>query len=293
MLTFVLSEAFRDVRRAGRVGVTAVVMIGFSLVALGGFWLLSANLGRAVSEWRERVRIVVYLKREPPPGEVPALLGRIQEVGGIASAVYVGKADALQSLRGALGKDASVLEHLPSNPLPASITVTPTSEAGTPDGTRALLARLGELPEADEVVGGLEWVERLAHWHRLLQMIGLGVGALLGLAAILSVTTATTLVLHGRRQETEIMRLVGAAEVLIRLPLLLQGMFQGLVGALLALVILVAAHQLVAPYLDPVLSLTVGLPHLYFLPLWNLGLLVIAGTLLGGLGGYLGRGAAR
>ena len=293
MLGFVLSETFRDVRRAGRVGIAAVVMIGFSLVALGGFWVLSANLGRAVSEWRERVRIVVYLKREPAAAEVPALLGRVLEVDGVASVNYVGKADALQSLRGALGKDASVLEHLPSNPLPASITVTPTAEAGTPDGTRALLASLGELPEAEEVVGGLEWVERLAHWHRLLQMIGLGVGALLGLAAILSVTTATTLVLHGRRQETEIMRLVGAAEPLIRLPLLLQGMFQGLVGALLALAILIAAHQLVAPHLDPVLSLTVGLPHLYFLSPWNLGLLVVAGTLLGGLGGYLGRGAER
>ena len=293
MFGFVLSETFRDVRRAGRVGVTAVVMIGFSLVALGGFWLLSANLGRAVSEWRERVRIVVYLKREPPPAEVPDLLTRVQEIGGIASAVYVGKADALQSLRGALGKDASVLEHLPSNPLPASIAVTPSAEAATPDGTRALLARLSAMPESEEVVGGLEWVERLAHWRRLLQMIGLGVGALLALAAILSVTTATTLVLHARRQETEIMRLVGAAEALIRLPLLLQGMFQGLVGGLLALTILVVAHRLVALHLDPVLSLTVGLPHLKFLPAWDLTLLVVAGTLLGGLGGYLGRGAER
>jgi cell division transport system permease protein len=293
VLGFVLSETFRDVRRAGRVGVTAVVMIGFSLVALGGFWVLTSNLGRAVADWRERVRIVVYLKREPAPAEVPVLMGRVLEIAGVASVNYVGKADALQSLRGALGKDASVLEHLPSNPLPASITITPTAEAGTPDGTRALLARLGELPEAEEVVGGLEWVERLAHWHRLLQMIGLGVGALLGLAAILSVTTATTLVLHARRQETEIMRLCGAAEVLIRLPLLLQGMFQGLVGALLALAILVGAHWLIAPYLDPVLNLTVGLTHLYFLPLANLGMLVIAGTLLGGLGGYLARGAVR
>ncbi len=293
MLTFVLSETFRDVRRAGRVGVSAVVMIGFSLVALGGFWVLSANLGRAVAEWRDRVRIVVYLKREPPAAEVPAVLERVLEVGGIASAVYVGKADALKSLAGALGKDAAVLEHLPSNPLPASITVTPTPEAATPEATRALLARLAAMPEAEEVVGGLEWVERLAHWRRLLQMIGLGVGALLGVAAILSVTTATTLVHHARRQETEIMRLCGAAEILIRLPLLLQGMFQGLVGALLALTLLVAAHRLIAPHLDPVLNLTVGLPHLYFLPAWNLGLLVVAGTLLGGLGGYLGRGAAR
>jgi cell division transport system permease protein len=293
LIGFVLSETFRDVRRAGRVGVSAVVMIGFSLVALGGFWVLSANLGRAVAEWRDRVRIVVYLKREPPEAEVAPLLERVFEVGGIASAVYVGKAEALRSLAGALGKDAAVLEHLPSNPLPASITVTPTSEAATPEATRALLARLGALPEADEVVGGLEWVERLAHWRRLLQMIGLGVGAVLGIAAILAVTTATTLVLHTRRQETEIMRLCGAAEALIRLPLLLQGMFQGLVGALLALALLVVAHRLVTPHLDPVLSLTVGLPHLQFLPLSELGVLLIAGTCLGGVGGYLARGARR
>ena len=89
------------------------------------------------------------------------------------------------------------------------------------------------------------------------------------------------------------MRLCGAAEILIRLPLLLQGMFQGLVGALLALALLITAHRLIAPHLDPVLNLTVGLPHLYFLPAWNLGMLLIAGTLLGGLGGYLGRGATR
>jgi cell division transport system permease protein len=293
MIAFVFSETLRDARRAGRVGVSAVVLIGFSLVALGGFWVLSSNLGRAVAEWRDRVRIVVYLKREPAPADVLALLRRVQDVGDVASAVYVGKADALESLRGALGKDAGVLDHLPSNPLPASIAITPSSAAATPDGARALLARLGALPDADEVVGGLEWVERLAHWRRLLQMIGLGVGSLLGIAAILTVTTATTLVLHARRQETEIMRLVGAAEILIRLPLLLQGMFQGLVGALLALTILAAAYRLVAPHLDPILSLTVGLPHLQFLTASNLALLVLAGMLLGGFGGYLARGPGR
>ena len=54
-----------------------------------------------------------------------------------------------------------------------------------------------------------------------------------------------------------------------------------------------AAVSTVFPTPDPVLNLTVGLPHLYFLPAWNLGMLLIAGTLLGGLGGYLGRGAGR
>ena len=293
MLGFMFGEALRDLRRAGRVAVSAVVLIAFSLVALGGFWMLSSNLGRAVAQWRDRVRIIVYLKHEPAPAEVAALLDRVQALENIAGLAYVGKAEALQTLRRVLDKEATVLDHLPSNPLPASIAITPAPAAATPDGTRALIARLAALPEVDDVVGGVEWVERLAHWRRLLGMIGLGVGLLLGVAAILTVTTATTLVLHARRHETEIMRLVGAAEAMVRLPLLLQGMLQGLLGALLALAILTAAYRLVAPYIDPVLTVTVGLPSLDFLPLPHLALLVVAGTLLGGFGGFLARGPGR
>jgi cell division transport system permease protein len=124
-------------------------------------------------------------------------------------------------------------------------------------------------------------------------MIGLGIGSLLGLAAILTVTTATTLVLYARRHETEIMRLVGATEIVVRLPLLLQGLLQGLIGGLLALVTLTAAYHLAAPHLDPVLTLTVGLPSLTSLSPMNLAMLVMAGTLLGAFGGWLARGPGR
>jgi cell division transport system permease protein len=293
VLAFLLGEAVRDLRRAGRVAVSAVVLIGFSLVALGGFWILSTNLGHAVARWRDRVRIIVYLKREPAAADVPELLTRVRALGDVASAVYVGKGEALDSLRHVLGKDASVLENLPSNPLPASIEITLAPAAATPDGTRAIISRLAALPEADEVAGGMEWVDRLAHWQRLLSMIGLGVGSLLAVAAILTVTTATTLVLYARRPETEIMRLVGAAETIVRLPLLLQGMLQGLIGGLLALLALTVAHRLAAPHLDPVLNVTIGVPALEFLPPVNLVLLVAAGTLLGAFGGWLARAPER
>jgi cell division transport system permease protein len=221
------------------------------------------------------------------------LLQRVQDVGGIVSAVYVSKADALRALRGALGKDAGIVEQLPSNPLPASIEITLAPEAATPEATRDVVTRLSALREVEEVVGGVDWVDRLAHWRRLLQMVGLGVGALLGLAAVLTVTTATTLVLHARRPETEIMRLIGATEAVVRLPLLLQGMIQGFLGALLALALLAVAHRFVAPRLDPILNLTVGLPHLHFLSPASLAFLVAGGTILGGFGGYLARGPRR
>ncbi|MBI3636447.1 MAG: hypothetical protein HY216_09590 [Candidatus Rokubacteria bacterium] len=290
MLGFLVSEALRDLRRAGRVAVSAMLLITLSLVALGAFRVLSANVGRAVAQWRDRVKIIVYLKREPSAAEAAALVQRVRDLPDVAAATYVSKAEALSSLKRVLGKDASVAEQLPTNPLPASIEVTPASSGTTVPGAQALLARLSALPEADEIAGGVDWVDRLADWQRLLTTVGLGVGGLLALAAILTVTTATTLVLHARRHETEIMRLVGAPEIAIRFLLLLQGMLQGLVGAVIALVVLTAAYRVVAPRLEGLVNVTLGLARLDFLSPPDLAILRASGTLLGAMGGWLARG---
>jgi cell division transport system permease protein len=292
MFSFFVSEAWRDLRRAGRVGLSAILLITLSLGALGCFWLLSLNLGRAVTQWRERVRVVAYLKEEPKAAAVEDLIGRVQALGGVQRVRYVSRAEALASLKRSLGPQASVVDQLPRNPLPASLELTPDEETATPEGTRALVQRLSALPEVEEVQGGAEWVESLAQWQRLFQLTGLGVGAILALAAILTVTTATTLVLHARRDEMEIMRLVGATETVIRLPLLLQGMAQGLLGAVVALAALEVAYVLLAPRVEPLLNLTLGLGRAVFLSAPQVALLLAGGAMLGALGGLLAKGRA-
>ena len=290
MLGFLVAEAVRDLRRAGRVALSAIVLITLALAALGSFWTVASNLGAAVSHWRDRVRVIAYLKAEPDGQTVPALLQRVRALDGVAAATYVSRADALASLKRTLGKDAVVIDAIGGNPLSASIEITPAaSAAATSDAARAMVERVAALPEVEEVAGSADWVERLAQWQRLLTLVGLGVGGVLALAAILTVTTATTLVLHVRRHETEIMRLVGAPGVAIRLPLLLQGMVQGLLGAVLAVGILAAAWRLAAPHLEPLIGLTLGLPQLVFLPPEQLGALIGTGTLLGALGGWLAK----
>ncbi|MBI1736454.1 MAG: hypothetical protein HYR51_14890 [Candidatus Rokubacteria bacterium] len=290
MIGFLVAEALRDLRRAGRVALSAILLITLALAALGAFWTVASNLGAAVSHWRDRVRVIAYLRSEPDVAAVPALLDRARAVDGVAGATYVSRADALASLRQVLGKDATVVDHIGGNPLSASIEITPAaSAAATPEAARAMVARIAALPEVEEVAGSADWVERLSQWQRLLALVGLGVGGVLALAAILTVTTATTLVLHARRHETEIMRLVGAPGIAIRLPLLLQGMMQGLIGAVLAVGLLMGAWRLAAPHFEPLVGLTLGLPQLEFLPPEQLAALIGTGTLLGALGGWLAR----
>ena len=290
MFGFLLGEALRDLRRAGRVAVSAILLITLSLAALGAFWLLSSNMSEAVTQFRERVKLVVYLRREPGTAEASALVDRVRTMPGVGAVRYVGKAEALGTLRQVLGKDAAVADTLPQNPLPASLEITPTAEGATLEGARALVTRLTALPETDEIGGGVEWMERFAQGQRLLWLFALGVGAVLAVAAILTVTTATTLVLHARRDEMEIMRLVGAPEHVVRLPLLLQGMMQGLLGAMLAIWVLVACYALIGPRIEPLVSETLGVARLTFLRPHNVISLMLAGTLLGGVGGWLARG---
>jgi cell division transport system permease protein len=289
MVAFLLSEAFRDLRRAGRVAVSAIVLIMLSLGSVGAFLLLADNLGSAVTTWRDRLRIIVYLKQEPSPAAASALVQRVRGFEGVGAARFVSRAEALASLKRVLGKDAGAADHA-AVALPASIEIAPSPIGGTPDGARALIRQLSLMPEAEEVAGGVEWVDRLARLQRLATLVGLGFGAVLAVAAILTITTATTLVLHARRYETEVMRLVGAPEFTIRLPLLLQGMFQGLLGALLALGALAVAYHFAAPQVAPLLTLALGVEGIAFLPPAYMIAIVAIGTALGALGGFLARG---
>jgi cell division transport system permease protein len=88
----------------------------------------------------------------------------------------------------------------------------------------------------------------------------------------------------------DIMRLVGAPEHVVRLPLLLQGMMQGLLGAVLAIWVLVACYAVIGPRVEPLVTETLGIARLTFLRPLNVVSLMVTGTLLGGLGGWLARG---
>ena len=290
MIGFLVGEALRDLNRAGRVAVSAILLITLSLGAVGAFLLLSENLGHAVAGWRDRLRVIVYLKTEPSSANMPALLRRVEALPGVASVRFVSRSDALDSLKKVLGKDAGAATNLTTNPLPASLEVTPSADGATPEGARRLIERLSALPEAEDVAGGVDWVDRLARLKRLVTLVGLGFGGVLAVAAILTVTTATTLVLHARRYETEIMRLVGAPEFTIRVPLLLQGMLQGLIGAALALGALAVIHHFAAPRLKPLMAVALGVDTISFLAVPQVAAIALAGTALGAFGGFLARG---
>ena len=239
MVGFLVGEALRDLRRAGpRRGQRgradhAVARRGRRLL------LLSANLGTAVAAWRDRAarhRLSQAASRRRPRRRARRTRGRPCRAS--ATVRYVSRAEALDVAQaGARARTRRGRAASPANPLPASIEVTPSRRRRHARG-RARARRAARRRCRRPRTSRAAWSgsNARATGSASSRSSASASAACSAVAAILTVTTATTLVLHARRYETEIMRLVGAPEFTIRLPLLLQGMVQGLLGAALALV---------------------------------------------------------
>jgi cell division transport system permease protein len=132
-----------------------------------------------------------------------------------------------------------------------------------------------------------QWLDRLQAAITVIRGVGLLLGSILTIAAALTVGNVVRLALHARRDELEIMQLVGAPQAYIRGPFVMEGILQGGTGAALALVALLAAFAVVrARYLAPLAS-TVDVSSVRFLPLGLCAVVVVGGMLVGCVGGIV------
>jgi cell division transport system permease protein len=205
----------------------------------------------------------------------------------IAAREYLSKADALARFKQTFGDLASTMDGLGNNPLPASIEVRLQSGAGTAAAVDELSAKVRAMPGVADVRYDRQWLGRLLAAVALIRGVGLALAAVLTFAAALTVANVVRLGLYARRDELEIMQLVGAPQAYIRGPFVMEGVLQGGLGALLALVVLgVAFLALRASFLAPLAS-ALSLSSVYFLPV-GLCLMVVAGGMaVGCIGGLV------
>ena len=154
-------------------------------------------------------------------------------------------------------------------------------------GVDLLLAEIRQLPGVADVRYDREWLQRLSKAIGMVRGVGLALGLLLAIAAALTVANVVRLGLYARRDELDIMQLVGAPQAYIRGPFVMEGTLQGGVGAVVALAILGAVFWgLKGRYIEPLAS-TINLSSVTFLPLELAVLIVVGGMLVGCVGGLI------
>jgi cell division transport system permease protein len=283
-LRYALDEAVASLWRGRRSSVLSAVTIALALFVLGAFLILTANLERLAREWSSSAEVSVYLADEVTEDERLALEAALA-TGGVAGREYVPKTEALARFKRTFGDLAVAAEGLEGNPLPASyeVRLVPGAEA---DLDR-LAARWRALAGVADVRYDRQWLSRLVSAVAVVRGIGLVLGAILTLAAALTVANVVRLALYARRDELDIMQLVGAPQLYVRGPFVVEGTLQGGAGALVALMLLGAVFAILRGWYLDSLAAAVNLSSIEFLSLRLSALLVGGGMAVGCLGGFV------
>jgi cell division transport system permease protein len=265
----------------------STLTIALALFVLGGFLVVTANLQRVGSEWSNAAELSVYLKDDLTPvqrREIDAVLAPGELV---AAHEYVSKAEALARFKQTFGDLAAAVDGVGGNPLPASLEVRLRPGPGVSAAVDVLAGRLRTMAGVADVRYDRQWLARVLSAINVIRGIGIVLGSVLAIAAALTVANVVRLALYARRDELDIMNLVGAPQVYVRGPFVMEGVLQGGIGALVALLALGAAFlALRARYLLPLASV-LNVSSIYFLPVELCVLLVAGGMAVGCLGGLV------
>ena len=286
-LRYAIEEAGLSLWRGRQAGLLSTLTIALALFVLGGFLVVTANLDRLGAEWSRAAELSVYLKDGITTAERRAIEGTLSSSEVIATSEYVSKDDALLRFKQTFSDLSNALDGLGGNPLPASIEARLRAGPGTSAAIDGLAATLQQMPGVADVRYDRQWLARLLAAIGVIRGVGLVLGAVLTIAAALTVANVVRLALYARRDELDIMQLVGAPQAYIRGPFVMEGVLQGGAGALIALAGLgVAFLALRGRYLVP-LATAINISSVRFLPVELCVLLVLGGMAVGCLGGLV------
>lgn len=277
-LPYAIREGAANFRRAKFAAFASTSAIAVSLVLIGVFAIAGYKAQSITSRLREQAgEMEVFIERAADEEAKEALHARIETLPGVDRTAFISHEEAARIFRREFGEEASLFED--PTFLPASVKVWVEPAYANPDSMGQMAGTIRGWETADEVVFNRDLLARIARNRRVVTIAGGVLGGVVLLTAIFLVANTIRLTIYARRLLIRTMKLVGATDGFVRRPFLVEGVFQGLIGGVLAAGIVWGGYRLFLRQLgqapDP-LSMQLGL----------VGGLVLAGILLGWMGAY-------
>ncbi len=256
----------------------AVVM----MLMLNGFLIVVSNLNTAMGALEQKVNLIAYLDDGVSTEDGQRLAEKLRADPQVLEVTYLSKDDAMARLKSQLSDRADLLDMVSGNPLPASVEV----RLRDPSRIASFAGTLRTQPSVEEVALQQDVVDNLLRITGFARLAGLVMVAGLAGVTLFVIVNTIRLAVYSRRQEIEIMKLVGATDWFIRWPFVLEGVLYGLIGAAIALAVVEAAYLPVQrQFLALVQFLPVNLDPT--LPLKLSGFTTAVGIAVGGAGSYI------
>lgn len=262
---------------------TAMTM-SVTLFVFGAFLVLQINLERWLKGLGEEIQMTAYLAQNLAPLETQRLLERVRATPEVERVRLISQEQAWRDFQTALGAQSSLLEGLPADVLPASLEIA--FKPAHRDGP--VMERVAERLRGEKEISSVdypqEWADRLEVIALAVQWAKWTLGGLLFLATFFIVGSTVKLALLARKDEIEIMQLVGASEELIQAPFVIEGMIQGLVAGGIAMAALWGAFVMARSEIFTFVGFLAPLARPQFLDSLNIAFILAVGWLLGAAG---------
>jgi cell division transport system permease protein len=284
-IDYALRQGWTSLWRTRGSSTVAVAAIALALTVLGALLLVTWNARRAVGALAAAAEFSVYLRDDASSEQRGAIEGALEQSGVASRTEYVSKVQARDRFRSQYAEMASIADGLEGNPFPASIEVQVRPDADHAGQVEPLVRTVASMPGVEDVRYDREWLSRLGGGLRTAGVVGLLLAVLMALAAGVTVAAVVRLSLLARQEEIAIMELVGAPLMFIRGPFVAEGVLQGGIGALAALLALWGAFALGRRWwgADELIGLGGAIE---FLPLQMCLYVLLGGMLVGGAGGF-------
>jgi cell division transport system permease protein len=279
-------EAINNVSGHRLLSIATTITIALILMVFGLFLLVFFNLRGLGGTIRGQVMVTAYLGENLNLEQIRSIEEHLREQPAVADVKFTSKDEALQEFQSRLQGQADILHGLGENPLPASFDIKLKPSHQTPEAVKALSGELKLIEGVDEVQDGLDWLDRFTMFANFIRVVGLGIGFLLGVAVITITANTIRLSIYARREEIELLRLIGAKEGFIRAPFFIEGAVVGFLGAMIALLSLAGLFLIFDQRFALSNQLLWNNLPFTFLPYEALLLLLVLATFLGGMGGY-------
>ncbi len=288
----VLTTTWKHVRRSPYQAIAAVLTMFLTLLLSGIFFLTSGTSVLILHHFEGKPQITVFFKDEATSENVTQLQSQLEATGKTSNIRFISQEDALEIYKEQNKEDPLLLEMVTADILPASLEIS----AVEPKFLAELEPVIAEVTFVEEVVYQRDIVETLINWTNATRLVVGALAILLAVDAILILIITTSMKIAIRREEIEILRLVGASRWYIRLPFIWEAGLFGLLGAVMGWAVITSVVLYIRPVLltflgvIPEISLMLSNPMgtLFILSsLGLLGILTFVGFFLGAFGSFI------
>jgi cell division transport system permease protein len=283
---YCIASALQNLRRNIALCLITTSTIAVMFTICTAMLLVLLNLAAFMQTWADQLQIIVYFEMQAEPEDMQRVEDEIAARPEVEQVRHISPEQALELLQQSLEGQDGILYGLPDNPLPASLDIKLRRPYLTTTAVEAFVAGISREPPVADIEYGQRWLERFIAFFKLARLTGLLLGAFLIIFTYCIISNTIRLMVYSRRDEIEIMKLVGAGSLMVKFPFWLEGVLQGACGAGAALLIISAVEKLAMDNLATLLTFYLGSGSYVFLNRPLAAGIIAAGALLGFLASF-------